>query len=69
MRLSTPAPSAHTLRKTHLVLLICWLLMVPVSVVFGLLSSVEFIAAASIYANSVGHWSAWQGSRAEEEAE
>lgn len=64
-----PHPSAAALRKAHLALLIVWLLMVPISIVTGLLSSVEFVAAASIYANAVGHWAAWQGSRAEEEAE
>lgn len=68
MRLACPQPSAHTLRKAHFWLLVLWLAMVPVSVLTGLLSMVEFIAATSIYANAAAHWAAWQGSRAEEEA-
>ena len=69
MRFAVPQPSAHTLRKAHLFLLVAWLAMVPIAIVAGLLESVAFVAAASIYANAVGHWAAWQGSRAEEEAE
>lgn len=62
-------PSAHALRQTHLVLLGVWLVMLPVSIVTGWILSVAFVSACSIYANAVGHWAAWQGSRAEEEAE
>lgn len=69
MRFTCQQPSAHTMRKAHLTLLIAWLLMVPVAIVAGLLTSVAFVAAASIYANAAAHWAAWQGSRAEEEAE
>lgn len=69
MRLACPSPSPTALRHIHFWGLVFWLAMIPISIVTGLLGSVEFIAAASIYANAVGHWSAWQGSRAEEEAE
>jgi hypothetical protein len=69
VRFHVPQPSAHTLRKAHFWLLILWLVMVPVAIATGLLESVAFVAAASIYANAAAHWAAWQGSRAEEEAE
>jgi hypothetical protein len=69
MRFAIPQPTAHALRRAHFWLLLLWLAMVPIALVFGLLESVAFVAAASIYANAAAHWAAWQGSRAEEESE
>lgn len=62
-------PSARALRRVHAVATVVWVLMVPLSVVTGWLWSVAFVAACSIYANAVGHASAWQASRAEQEAQ
>lgn len=42
-----------------------WVAMIPVSVVTGLLSSVEFVSALSLWALVSGHWSAWQAARVE----
>ena len=53
------------MRRVNGWLAMFWLAMVPISLVTGLISSVEFIAAASIYANVTGHWAAWQASRVE----
>ena len=41
--------------------------MIPFSVVFGLLSSVSYVSALSLWALVSGHWSAWQAARVEVE--
>lgn len=46
-----------------------WLAMVPVALMTGWVESLVFISACSIYANAVGHFGAWQASRAERESE
>ena len=51
--------------QLHLILLFLWLIMIPVSIVTGWLWTVAFVSACSIYANAVGHWSAWQAANAE----
>lgn len=56
------------LKRLHLCLLVCWLVMIPVAVVTGWLFSIAFISACSIYANAASHWSAFEGVRAEEQA-
>lgn len=53
----------------HLVLAIAWLLAIPASFFFGWWESIAFVVFASIYANFIGHWSAWQAARAERETE
>lgn len=53
-------------RVFHAYATVLWLLMVPVATLMGLLSSVPFISAISIYANVAGHFSAWQAARVEE---
>lgn len=60
---------ARALARLHLTLTIAWLLVIPIAVLFGLLESVAFISAISIYANVSGHFSAWQAARAEEAVE
>lgn len=57
---------ARTLRHVHAVLMVSWFVMVPVAIATGWIVSIAFISACSIYANAVGHFSAWQASRAEE---
>lgn len=57
------------LRRSHAALTVAWLLVVPVGLVAGWVKSLIFISACSIYANAVGHFSAWQASRAERESE
>lgn len=58
---------AFGLRHIHAGLTILWLLMVPAALITGWVESLVFISACSIYANMVGHASAWQASRAETE--
>ena len=41
--------------------------MIPFSVFFGLLSSVSYVSALSLWALVSGHWSAWQAARVEVE--
>lgn len=40
--------------------------MIPISVVTGWVSSVEYVSALSIYALVTGHLSTWQSARVEE---
>ena len=46
---------------------IFWIVMIPISVVAGFLSSVSYVSALSLWALVSGHWSAWQASRVEVE--
>jgi hypothetical protein len=54
--------------KFHAVGWWLWLGTVPLVAFTGLKDSIPFIAAASIYANAIGHLSAWQAVRAEKES-
>jgi ABC-type Mn2+/Zn2+ transport system permease subunit len=58
---------ADWFRHTHATLTTAWLLMVPIAIATGWISSLIFISARSIYANAASHASAWQASRAETE--
>ena len=44
---------------------ILWILLIPVSMYMGWLSSVEFVSALSLYAIVTGHMSTWQAARVE----
>jgi hypothetical protein len=61
------------MRKINGWLTIFWIVMIPVSIVTGWVSSVTFVACLSLWALVSGHWSAWQAARVEvnqqEEAE
>lgn len=46
-------------------LTIFWIVMIPVSVVTGLINSVAYISALSLWALVSGHWAAWQAARVE----
>jgi hypothetical protein len=55
--------------SVHFVLTFFWLSMAPAMIFLGWWKSVEFLAVVSVYANVVGHWSAWQAARSEEQSE
>jgi hypothetical protein len=55
------------MRRVNGWLTIFWILMIPFSIFFGLLSSVSYVSALSLWALVSGHWSAWQASRVEVE--
>lgn len=42
--------------------------MMPLAIITGWIYLVAFISVISIYANFASHFSAWQGARAEKEA-
>jgi hypothetical protein len=42
-----------------------WLAMIPISYTLGLLNSVVYVSALSLWALVSGHWSAWQAARIE----
>jgi hypothetical protein len=46
--------------QIHRTLTFVWLAMVPVAIFTDLKTSIVFLVFVSIYANVVGHWSAWQ---------
>jgi type VI protein secretion system component VasK len=46
-------------------LTIFWIIMIPVSILTGWISSVTYVAALSLWALVSGHWSAWQAARVE----
>lgn len=60
-------PSANTWRHIHATLTAVWFLLVIPTVIFWA-ESVLWVALISCYANAAAHFSAWQGTRAEEEA-
>ena len=53
------------MRRLNGWLTIFWLAMIPVSIMLGLLSSVVYVSALSLWALVSGHWSAWQAARVE----
>lgn len=60
--------SPGALRRFNLCATILWLAMIPAAIWLGWVESVPFISALSLYAIVVAHFSAYQASRAEEEA-
>lgn len=55
--------------SVHFVLTFVWIAIVPLMIIFKWWELVEFLAVISVYANIVGHWSAWQAARAEEQTD
>jgi hypothetical protein len=55
------------MRRVNGYLAIFWIIMIPVSLAFGWLSSVTYVSALSLWALVSGHWSAWQAARVEVE--
>lgn len=53
-------------KVVHLVLTLAWLLGGTAVTLLWLRESVTWISFMSVYAIVTGHWSAYQGSRAEE---
>lgn len=53
------------LRAFHGWLTLIWGILIPLTVVTGLKGSLVWIAMMSVWANFVGHFSAWQASRVE----
>ena len=53
------------MRRVNGWLTIFWIVMIPVSIALGLLSSVAYVSALSLWALVSGHWSAWQAARVE----
>jgi hypothetical protein len=57
--------SPTTWRRVHATLTIVWLLLIVPSVLWWR-NSIPWLVAISVWANAAGHFSAWQGSRAED---
>jgi hypothetical protein len=55
------------MRRVNGWLTVFWIGMIPVSIMAGLLSSVSYVSALSLWALVSGHWSAWQAARVEVE--
>ena len=53
------------MRRVNGWLTIFWIVMIPVSLFTGWISSVTYVAALSLWALVSGHWSAWQAARVE----
>ncbi|MFH9731933.1 hypothetical protein [Streptomyces sp. NPDC017260] len=61
-------PGAKALCRLHLTLTVVWaLLLIPTLLWWR--QSILWVATMSLYANVAAHWSAFQGARAEREAE
>jgi hypothetical protein len=57
--------SAHFWRTLHLVLMIVWVVMIPISWIW-MRDNLFLVIFVSLYANFATHFSGWQGARAEE---
>ncbi len=55
------------MRRINGWLTIFWIVMIPISLITGWVSSVEYVSALSLWALVSGHWSAWQAARVEVE--
>ena len=53
------------MRRVNGWLTVFWVVMIPVSLLTGWISSVTYVAALSLWALVSGHWSAWQAARVE----
>jgi hypothetical protein len=53
------------MRRVNGWLTVLWIVMIPVSVAMGWLSSVVYVSALSLWALVSGHWAAWQAARVE----
>lgn len=53
------------MRRVNGWLTIFWIVMIPISIATGWISSVTYVAALSLWALVSGHWSAWQAARVE----
>jgi hypothetical protein len=53
------------MRRVNGWLTVFWVIMIPVSLITGWISSVTYVAALSLWALVSGHWSAWQAARVE----
>lgn len=58
------AANAVRLRKLHAAMTLFWVAM-SVPTVLWWHDSILYVALISVYALIIGHWSAWQASRAE----
>ena len=55
------------MRRVNGWLTVFWLVMIPISIATGWISSVTYVACLSLWALVSGHWSAWQAARVEVE--
>ena len=55
------------MRRVNGWLTVFWVVMIPVSIATGWISSVTYVACLSLWALVSGHWSAWQAARVEVE--
>ena len=53
------------MRRVNGWLAIFWIVMIPISMWRGWLTSVVYVSALSLWALVSGHWSAWQAARVE----
>jgi hypothetical protein len=53
------------MRRVNGWLTVFWLVMIPISIITGWISSVTYVAALSLWALVSGHWAAWQAARVE----
>ena len=53
------------MRRVNGWLTIFWILMIPVSLITGWISSVQYVSVLSLWALVSGHWSAWLAARVE----
>jgi hypothetical protein len=60
--------TAHVWRRVHSTLTITWTLLLIPSLLWWS-ESIKWIVLMSVWANIAGHFSAWQGSRAEDTQE
>ena len=55
------------MRRVNGWLTVFWIIMIPISIATGWISSVTYVACLSLWALVSGHWSAWQAARVEVE--
>ncbi len=61
--------NAQRLKAANLVAVVLWGLNFPLLLVQPIRDSVGYVAFCSVYANFVGHISAWQAARSEQMAD
>jgi hypothetical protein len=69
MRLPSWITDPAKFRRVNGWLTVFWIVMIPVSILTGWVTLIEYVSALSIYALVTGHLSTWQAARVEERQE
>ncbi len=69
MKMPSVITDPKKFRKLNGWLTVVWIVLIPISAALGLLTSVVYVSALSLYAIVTGHLATWQAARVESRQE